>query len=478
MGPTAGVPPKLEMDVLVLVSSDSESEDEVCMHSPDRKRPAWEAGPDRDRGSFPEQERMVRSLHQPSEAVEKGKEKVGEGDTAWAARAPLLCGDSLGDGGRVLGAGCDTWSAKVNKPGDTGNEGVECCWGDQIGRSVSVPKEESNKKGFHESYGQHGLLHDNSAASGDNWKGILGAKPTDPVNSLLHSWDTGNREDEVAMCGQSSMANDFLMEDSSSTWMSKIKGLAFPLPDESQLRTRQIESDEMFARMLQEQFNQEQPGSQNSEEVDTTIAWTLLEEDAERARIAARGDQSSSSQRDRSMAHLYSYGRRSPVHSFTAWTTNRTPTPMSNRRGLPRSLNCPEREQQNMIISQLTRGCFREENMDLETRMAVLDSLQEAFENYGDTLTSDSDDDDYENLLTLDDNSHHRGASDNEIDNLPLSVVEGESCCDELCPICLDCPAAGAFLRHLPCMHKFHKECIDRWLRMRISCPVCKSNVI
>lgn len=398
-----------------LVSSDSE--EEACVHSPDRKRPAWEADPSRGPGSScarswghdPEHtSRMAMPLHQPGETARKDKEKVGEGESAWTAGAPSL---------PMSGPWWDSWSAAASESGGGRDEGAQCVWGDHTGRSVSVPK-------------------------------------TEPSSLEIP---------------------DFLREDSSA-WLSRVKGLHFPLPDANQLKARQIESDEMLALKLQEQFNEEQSGSQ---EVDANLAWRLQEEvEAAHARIAAREGQSSSSQRDRSMTHLYSYGWRSPVQSSSSWTASHTVAPVANRSWLPRSSNRPELEQQNMIISQLTKGCFGQEKMDIDMRMAILDSLQEALESCEDTLMPDSDDDDYENLIALDYNNHQKGASDSEIDSLPLSVVEGDSCRDELCPICLDCPADGTFIRHLPCAHKFHKECIDRWLRMRTSCPVCKSNVI
>ena len=46
------------------------------------------------------------------------------------------------------------------------------------------------------------------------------------------------------------------------------------------------------------------------------------------------------------------------------------------------------------------------------------------------------------------------------------------------CEICLGDYAEGEMLRILPCMHFFHRECVDEWLLGRDQvCPLCRDRV-
>jgi len=76
---------------------------------------------------------------------------------------------------------------------------------------------------------------------------------------------------------------------------------------------------------------------------------------------------------------------------------------------------------------------------------------------------------DYEALLELDrDQSRGERASAAEqarglLGRLPVSTLT-QSSSEAQCSICLDAMSAGAEVRTLPCMHVFHRKCIDQWL--------------
>lgn len=43
-----------------------------------------------------------------------------------------------------------------------------------------------------------------------------------------------------------------------------------------------------------------------------------------------------------------------------------------------------------------------------------------------------------------------------------------------VCSICLERVERGQSARALPCCHCFHTRCIDRWIRTRMMCLVCR----
>lgn len=125
---------------------------------------------------------------------------------------------------------------------------------------------------------------------------------------------------------------------------------------------------------------------------------------------------------------------------------------------------------------------------------------------------------DYEELLVLDERSpaaiSREGLSEDQIQRIPEFTFEslfetprisptaediiqpkfapseskdhirkGQEICHELesemhnCAVCLCCFSHGELIRRLSCLHIFHRECIDPWLREKSVCPLCKLQI-
>ncbi|XP_039116773.1 uncharacterized protein LOC120252719 [Dioscorea cayenensis subsp. rotundata] len=227
---------------------------------------------------------------------------------------------------------------------------------------------------------------------------------------------------------------------------------------DSSATARQVESDEILARQLQEQLFNELPDFDASEEIDATIAMALQHEE-DSSRLARRGQ---AHPRDFSMAHLYAQCPQVASRNSLGRTTVRdraTPSRMSHLR---RRFNRSSSDRYNFV--NVLEAEFNSRS-GLSTSPGVL-PYQHEFNGS-----------DYEMLLSLDDNNRHAGASQRQLDNLPESIVHQSDNIEEACAICLEIPTTGETIRHLPCLHKFHKDCIDKWLRRKTFCPVCKSGI-
>jgi len=77
---------------------------------------------------------------------------------------------------------------------------------------------------------------------------------------------------------------------------------------------------------------------------------------------------------------------------------------------------------------------------------------------------------------------HNRtGASSRDIENNTAAwVVDDVSKLPEelrTCCVCLEEVTAGASVRTLPCLHTFHAECAEEWLKKKKVCPLCQFSI-
>ncbi|XP_057481815.1 E3 ubiquitin-protein ligase MPSR1-like [Actinidia eriantha] len=64
-------------------------------------------------------------------------------------------------------------------------------------------------------------------------------------------------------------------------------------------------------------------------------------------------------------------------------------------------------------------------------------------------------------------------ASKSSIEAMPTVEIGGEDEGSD-CVICLEEWGIGGLAREMPCRHRFHGGCIEKWLGIHGSCPVCR----
>ncbi|GIL60513.1 hypothetical protein Vafri_15048 [Volvox africanus] len=97
-------------------------------------------------------------------------------------------------------------------------------------------------------------------------------------------------------------------------------------------------------------------------------------------------------------------------------------------------------------------------------------------------LLSDRDftPEDYELLCRLDEGVENRkAAKDEQLAALPTEVVgvvgrRRSDGCPATCIICMEEVVPGDVLKRLPCLHDFHGDCVDTWLKTKACCPICQ----
>jgi len=104
---------------------------------------------------------------------------------------------------------------------------------------------------------------------------------------------------------------------------------------------------------------------------------------------------------------------------------------------------------------------------------------------YYDIIDSDSDGDE-EGILNNDgynDQETDYFVNCKEINNKvckPVRIKESDDLIinKECCNICCEDYVVGQYKRTLPvCNHVFHKKCVDKWLKSKSNCPICRNEL-
>ncbi|PKU66324.1 uncharacterized protein LOC110096034 isoform X2 [Dendrobium catenatum] len=220
----------------------------------------------------------------------------------------------------------------------------------------------------------------------------------------------------------------------------------------------QIESDEIFSRELQEEFDHETTRVIRLDMVNATIAWPLQQDEDEYAATLSENDRSKSED------------------ATVAWSLQQDEDEDEDED----AATLPQNDRSKSERIDEIRGKLQFE-ADLDKRFELYEEWEDLLENRdereNDDPASNHSINNTENAMQFDsddsDDSDDQHVYSSVINNLPLILIQNNNV-KEACAVCLEIPAVGETMRYLPCLHKFHKMCIDTWLKIKPACPVCK----
>ena len=100
---------------------------------------------------------------------------------------------------------------------------------------------------------------------------------------------------------------------------------------------------------------------------------------------------------------------------------------------------------------------------------------------YYDIIDSDSDNDNDNNEECGEDYDYFINCKEiNKKVSKPVRIKENDEIIinKECCNICFDDYIIGQYKRTLPsCNHCFHKKCVDKWLKSKSNCPICRNEL-
>lgn len=231
-------------------------------------------------------------------------------------------------------------------------------------------------------------------------------------------------------------------------------------------REQQVKSDEVVARLLQEELNTEMIHIQNTNHTPRTASQLIqqVEQDTNHTPIQAARMSMIRQAVNNQVREAITRNQRLAEYRFVR---------QINQTWIRRTdLQRPE-----VPSNGIVHGTTRPTNEHYMSDMTLLENNRRWIQQSEDARVARGDN--YEQLLRLDERVPTKKLTKQELDSLPTLRFKNQiSDNDTSCSICFENYDTKSNLCALPCKHKFHSKCIKEWLNVDRTCPICRRDAI